>query len=76
VDTREIAVQRTFASFAEYWSIVLTSPSLGESLNAMTLDDVAILKDKVRERLPADGQGCITYSARANAICGRRPPRT
>lgn len=71
VETREIPVQRTFASFDEYWRIILTSPSLGGRLRAMAADDFAVLKANVRGRLPADGEGRIVYGARANAVRGR-----
>jgi hypothetical protein len=39
----------------------------------MEADAVAELKDRVRGRLPADGQGRITFSACANAIKGHAP---
>ena len=33
--------------------------------------DLAILKERMRTRLPADAAGRITYGARANAVRGR-----
>jgi SAM-dependent methyltransferase len=71
VDTREIAVERTFADFDDYWTTVLGGPSVGPQLAAMSSEHIAILRARMRERLPADATGKITYGARANAIQGR-----
>ena len=73
VETREITVQRTFADFDDYWTTVLGGPSVGSKLAAMASEDIALLKARMRARLPADAKGRITYSARANAVKGRVP---
>jgi hypothetical protein len=73
VETREIAVQRTFADFDDYWTTILTGPSVGPSLAAMTSEDLERLRARMRTRLPADDTGRITYRARANAVKGRAP---
>jgi SAM-dependent methyltransferase len=73
VDTREITVPRTFVDFDDYWTTILGAPSVGSTLAAMASDDLAVLKARMRARLPADATGRITYSARANAIKGRVP---
>jgi len=73
VETREIAVERTFADFDDYWTTVLLGPSVGPSLAAMASEEIALLKARMRARLPADSTGRITYSARANAVKGRAP---
>jgi hypothetical protein len=73
IETREITVQRTFADFDEYWSTILGGPSVGPRLAAMRSEDIALLKARMRARLPADATGRITYSARANAVKGRVP---
>lgn len=73
VATREICVQRSFASFADYWSTVLGGPSVGARLAALSGDDTARLQARLRERLPTAADGSITYSARANAVKGRVP---
>jgi hypothetical protein len=39
----------------------------------MTSEEVALLQERMRARLPADATGRITVSARANAIKGRVP---
>ena len=74
VETREITVQRTFADFEDYWTTIHRGPSVGPSLAAIASEDLALLKARMRARLPADGTGRITCSARANAVKGRVPP--
>jgi hypothetical protein len=73
VDTREITVQRTFADFDEYWTIIHGGPSVGPQLAAMASEDIALLKARMRARLPADSAGRITCGARAHAVKGRVP---
>ena len=73
VEAREITVQRTFADFDDFWTIGVSSPSARPTIAAMTTNDIELLKARVRARLPADATGCITYSARANAVKGRVP---
>jgi SAM-dependent methyltransferase len=71
VETQEITVQRTFADFDYYWTTILMGPNVGPKASAMASEDRAVLKARMRDRLPADAMGRITYSARANAIKGR-----
>ena len=71
VDAREITVRRTFADFDDYWATVLGGPSVGRQLAAMNDKDLADLRARMRARLPVDGAGRITCSARANAVKGR-----
>jgi SAM-dependent methyltransferase len=73
VETREIDVQRTFADFEEYWRTIFGGASVGPRLAAMASEDLALLRARMRTRLPADAAGRITYSARANAVKGRVP---
>jgi ubiquinone/menaquinone biosynthesis C-methylase UbiE len=73
IETREIAVRRTFADFDNFWMVKLKAPSLGPTIAAMEAADVETLKKRVRARLPADPEGRITYGARAHAIKGRVP---
>jgi SAM-dependent methyltransferase len=73
VETRPITVQRTFASFDDYWATILGGPSLAPKLATMSAADLAQLRDRMRARLPADAAGRITYSARAHAVKGRMP---
>jgi SAM-dependent methyltransferase len=71
VETRELTVQRTFADFDDYWTIVRGGPSVGRKLAAMSPEDIGLLQARMRDRLSADAAGRITYSARANAVNGR-----
>ncbi len=73
VETREITVRRTFADFGDYWTTILGGPSVGPQLAAMASEDVALIRARMRERLPADADGRINCSARANAVKGRVP---
>ena len=73
VETREITVRRTFNDFDDYWATVLGGPSVGPKLAAMASEDIALLKGRMRARLPADAAGRITCSAQANAVKGRVP---
>ncbi|HSB26345.1 MAG TPA: class I SAM-dependent methyltransferase [Pyrinomonadaceae bacterium] len=73
VETLEITVQRTFSDFDDYWTTILGGSSVGPPLAAMSLRDLALLKKLMRERLPTDAGGRITYSARANAVKGQVP---
>jgi SAM-dependent methyltransferase len=75
IDTRVITVQRTFADFDDYWATIHGSPSASSRLAAATSEDKALLKSRMRERLPADNAGRIIYSARANAVKGSTPWR-
>jgi SAM-dependent methyltransferase len=71
VETRDITVHRTFDDIDDFLSIGLTTPSIGPIVRGMQSRDVDTLKARLRDRLPADANGRITYSARANAIKGR-----
>ena len=71
LETRQIRVQRTFADFDDYWMTILGGASVGPKLAAMAPAQVALLKARMRARLPADPTGRITYGACANAVKGR-----
>ena len=71
VETREITVRRTFAGFDDYWTTIQGGPSVGPQLRAMADESIALLKARLRARLPADAAGRITCEARANAVKGR-----
>jgi SAM-dependent methyltransferase len=73
VETREITVRRTFADFDDYWAAVRGGPSVGPQLAALASETLALLKARMRARLPADAADRITYGARANAVKGRVP---
>jgi hypothetical protein len=73
VETREIAVQRTFADFDDFWTTNMKGSSVGPTVASMASGDVETLKSRMRARLPADAEGRITCGARAHAIKGRLP---
>jgi ubiquinone/menaquinone biosynthesis C-methylase UbiE len=75
VGTRSIEVQRTFDSFEEWWQICHLSASAGGIIRQQTAEVQAQLKNRLQARLaPAtDAQGRITWTARANAVKGRKP---
>jgi SAM-dependent methyltransferase len=73
IETREIVVQRTFADFDEFWTKTTAMANMQSSIATLSREDAELFRERVRARLPADGQGRITYGARANAIKGRVP---
>ena len=73
IETQEIIVQRTFADFDDYWTTILGGPSVRPKLAEMVSENLAVLKARMRARLPPDASGRISYNARANAAKGRVP---
>ena len=71
IQTREIAVQRTYADFDDFWRIAQTGPRIAPALATLEGGQIDALKARLRERLPADASGRITCSGRANAVRGR-----
>jgi SAM-dependent methyltransferase len=71
IETREIAVQRSFSDFETWWRIAQSGPRVAPRIAAMTADDVATLRDRLRARLPVGADRRITYAASANAVKGR-----
>ena len=74
VELHEITVQRTFASFDEFWTIVVGWAAVGRTIATMAPEAVTQLEARLRECLSADADGSITYAARSNAVKGRVPP--
>ncbi len=73
VATREIVVSRSFPDFEDYFATNLLSASMIQAAAAMTADELAKLKERVRANLPGNGAGRIEHPARANAVKGRAP---
>jgi hypothetical protein len=73
VETREIAVERTFATFETYWTTSTITGGVRPPLEAMSVEERDELKARVRARLPTDSRGRVTWSARANAVKARVP---
>ena len=73
VETREITVGRTFATFDEYWSIMGTTASIADVLKSLSAADLTKLRARVSASLPPAADGSIRYESRANAVKGVRP---
>jgi len=73
VETKVIAVKRTFTDFEDYWTNSLLIPSLGPIIGALAPSELERLKSSVRALLPADAAGRIVHEARANAVKGILP---
>ena len=71
IEVREIAVQRTFADFEDFWTTSMMAATVSQTIAAMAPGDAGLLKMRIRARLPIDAAGRITQGARANAIRGR-----
>lgn len=70
IETRQIVVRRTFNDFDDFWTTNMLA-NIGSAVAAMPPADAERLKLRVRERMPADAAGRITYASHANAIKGR-----
>lgn len=75
IETREIAVQRTFASFDEFWTKSIGTGGSRAMVSMLPPDVLEQVRQRVQAKLPPDAQGRITTGARANAVKGRVPER-
>ena len=73
IETREIVAIRTFVDFEDLWSTSLLHTALKSTIEELKPADAAYLQERVRARLPANADGSISYSARANAVKGAKP---
>jgi SAM-dependent methyltransferase len=73
LQTREIAVERTFDDFEDFWSTLLGGPSAGQALAAMNEEERSGFRALLRARVQPAGSGPITLPARAHAIRGTVP---
>ena len=73
IETREIAVQRTFTNFDDFWGAAMLGASIKATVATMKPDQLSHLKESVRTQLGAGYGKPVTLSARANAISGRVP---
>jgi SAM-dependent methyltransferase len=71
IEARQIAVERTFSSFEEYWATSTITGGVRPALEAMTVADRDKLKARVCARLPTDSLGRVSWKACANAVKGR-----
>ena len=75
IETRTIAVERTFDDFASFWRIAQSGPRVAPALAALPADDLARLQARVSARMPAGADGRLTCRASANAVKGTKPSR-
>jgi ubiquinone/menaquinone biosynthesis C-methylase UbiE len=74
VTSRSIEIQLRFKDLDEFWvaQTALASRAVQAIRNLSELD-LERFKASLRERLPTDADGCIAYTAQANALKGRVP---
>jgi len=70
VELRAITVTRSFPSFDAYWHTSLRGPTMRGVIAAAPPGAGAVLRDRVRARVPDDAAGGVTVSATANAVKG------
>ena len=70
---REITVVRAFEDFEDCWATAQIALAMAQATRDMAAKPAARLRDRLRARLPANGDGRIACTARANAILGRVP---
>jgi SAM-dependent methyltransferase len=72
IDTRVIRIPVTFSNFDDFWdsNSVPVGP-VGKAINEMSPATEEQLKAHLREHLPTDSKGRISYEAYANAVKGR-----
>ncbi|WP_293881994.1 class I SAM-dependent methyltransferase [Sphingomonas sp.] len=73
VASREIVVTRTFDDFADFWVSAEIAIGMGQGTRDMSVETRANLKDRLKDRLPVDAGGRISFASRANAVTGRVP---
>jgi SAM-dependent methyltransferase len=73
VETREIAVERVFVDFEDYWASGSMGSNVPSSIANLSPGEVEELKARLRARLPPDAAGRIICHARANAVKGYVP---
>jgi SAM-dependent methyltransferase len=74
IATRIIDIQLTFDDFEDYWSSETgLNNAIVRPIRDMPRADVKIFKRLLREQLPIDRHGRISYRARATAIKAQRP---
>lgn len=68
---RSIPVTRGFADFDSFWSTTIGTGSLSKALEKLPAAEHTAFRQRVRDRLPAEADGTVRYTASANAIVGR-----
>lgn len=73
VETRAIAVERTFPDFETLWAITLTGPRMASAGPSLTPKLREEIKSELKRTFGGDEGAPITLTARANAVKGRVP---
>lgn len=73
VRSRTIEVEREFLDFEDWWSSVRGASSLAAALDRLEAQELARLRDALRERLRPGVDGHVRCKARANAVVGIKP---
>jgi SAM-dependent methyltransferase len=73
VQTCQIVVERAFPDFEDFWTTTLQGSILGPAVGRMAPIDRERLRQGVKARLGVKDGEQVRYSARANAVQGRRP---
>jgi SAM-dependent methyltransferase len=74
IETREIEIPITFSDLDDFWdSNTAPAGPIGNAMAKLSAADRERVRSHLRERLPQDEMGRITYQARANAVKGRVP---
>lgn len=72
VETRTFEITVTFSDFDDFWDSNSTPAGpVGKAIEKLSPADRERVRSHLREHLPYDGTGRITYQARANAVKGR-----
>jgi SAM-dependent methyltransferase len=76
IETREIRITVAYSSFDDFWdSNTVPVGPVGKAVADLTPPVRDQLKTHLRERLPRDASGRISYGAYANAVKGRVPSK-
>lgn len=73
IETRTITATREFADFDAFWANATMQATAAAALATLPPAEVAAIREALRTRLPAEPDGRIVHTARANAIRGRVP---
>lgn len=72
IETRVIDIRITYSGFNDFWE-TNSAPGgpTGRAIMALPSPTRERLREQLRDSLPRDAEGCITYAAHANAVKGR-----
>jgi ubiquinone/menaquinone biosynthesis C-methylase UbiE len=79
IETTSLDIVAEFEDFDDYWisntSLISPVSLIGTAGGSLSTTEIKALKQKLREYLPADGNGKISFAARAWAARGTVPGR-